>query len=746
MSKYVKGAFLIPVFFILIACTPADSTPSQTPKAINAVIDLRDWDFEKDGSINLSGEWGFYWNELVDPDQIATQNLGIYVAVPDTWTSYSKNGENLPPEGFATYNLTVYLPDDDQVYGLYNEGQGSAYKLWVDGRLLAQNGQVGTDSRSMTPEKKPGSFFFQPDGEMVEMVLQISNFNHRKAGFRNTLLLGMAGTIHQHQMQSWFIDAFSVGTLFVMGLYYIVIYIFRSKDKAPLYFGILCWLAAVRIGVTNQNTLLTHLPSLSWETALRIEYLTFFFAPPLFTLFMKHLYPRDVEGWFVRLVLGLGIFFSLFVFLSDTLLLSYTSSYYQYVILLEMVYFFVFLGRIIARRREGAIYIGIASLVLFAATIYETLYLRNIIDPIRIPALLPIGQISSMSMLAYTFVQAILLSSRFSKSFYRVETLSDELEEMNINLQQSERKYRTIFEESKDMIFIAALDSKIEDVSPACEEILGYTKDELLQMRLSEVILHQEDSSRFQNAIIQKGVVRNLESDLQRKDGKIINTLVSATPRLDEKGNIIGVQGSVRDITDRKQAEVERMRALELEQIAITDALTKIYNRRFFHENAQKEISRAIRSDTPLSIILFDIDYFKNINDTYGHLVGDQVLINLSNLIQQNIRSIDLFARFGGEEFVILMPDTNSESARESAERLRRLVAEKPVATAENNEISLTISMGVACWNGDAPLEYLTIIHQADQALYQAKEAGRDCVICWENQKSGYNAGFQRGI
>ena len=164
------------------------------------------------------------------------------------------------------------------------------------------------------------------------------------------------------------------------------------------------------------------------------------------------------------------------------------------------------------------------------------------------------------------FVQAILLAARFSKSFERVESLSTELEETNISLKESEKKYRRIFEDSKDLIFVAGLDSQIRDVSPACEDVLGYTKSELKQMTILDVMVNPSLRSEFENAISAQGSVKNFEVELQRKDGKKIDALVSATLRQKENGWITGFQGSVRDITTRKQAATERLRALEMQK------------------------------------------------------------------------------------------------------------------------------------------------------------------------------------
>ena len=725
--KTDKWAIIIITVLFLTACSPVISTPQQAPEAVEGVLDLREWDFEKDGSINISGEWAFYWGELLQPDQIRHPILAPYVNAPDIWSNYEIEGESFGPEGYATYYLTIYPPNTRNTYGLYSQGQDSAYKLWIDGRLIAENGQVGTNLQAMIPKKYPQTVFFELDEDPAEVVLQISNFHHRNGGFRNNLLLGLAEPVHQYHLQIWFVDAISVGILFIMGLYHFFIYIYRKKNKAPLYFAIVTWMMAIRIGITNQNTLLINLPEISWSLALRVEYLTFFLGPPFFSLFMKSLYPKEIHNWFIRTTFGLGVGFSIFMLFTDTLTFSYTPPYYQIVLLFVIIYYVYFLWQIIANRREGAVPIAIATVIVFATVIIEALSLRGF---------LPYGQIAPYGFLAYIFVQAILLSSKISRAYNKVESLSTELEESNLSLKKSEKKYRKIFEESKDVIFIARLDTKIEDISPSCEEVLGYTKGELEQMKAHEIMANPEEISGYLNIISDHGAIKNLEIKLVRKDGKMIDALISATLRKDDNGEVIGVQGTVRDITDRKQAQAERLRATEFEQIAITDPLTNIYNRRYFFDAVEKEIERSKRTGSPLSLIIIDIDHFKKINDTYGHLIGDRVLIDLVNLCQKNIRSMDSIARFGGDELVILMPNADMESASKTAEKLREIVANKLLTTNGNEGVSVTISIGVADWKSDDPQPGKTLLDRADQALYQSKKSGRNRVNVWREVSS----------
>jgi diguanylate cyclase (GGDEF)-like protein len=183
---------------------------------------------------------------------------------------------------------------------------------------------------------------------------------------------------------------------------------------------------------------------------------------------------------------------------------------------------------------------------------------------------------------------------------------------------------------------------------------------------------------------------------------------------------------SLIDITDRKKMEEE------LHQQATTDPLTKIFNRRYFFDLAQQELERSQRYNRPLSIIIFDIDHFKKVNDTHGHAVGDEVLRQLSERCQKTLRENDILARYGGEEFIILLPETHQEQAKQMAERMRIECAETPLDVGLAS-IELTISLGVSSFAPTLPLDELLL--RADKALYLAKEGGRNRVSVWETDE-----------
>ncbi len=173
--------------------------------------------------------------------------------------------------------------------------------------------------------------------------------------------------------------------------------------------------------------------------------------------------------------------------------------------------------------------------------------------------------------------------------------------------------------------------------------------------------------------------------------------------------------------------ELQRVNEV-FEQLSITDGLTKLHNHRFFQEHLPREMKRSDRTGEPLALILLDIDHFKQLNDRYGHAVGDSVLRRIAEVMNAEIREMDLLARYGGEEFALLAAQTDIDGALALAEKIRLAVGSNryPVVDEKGpDEVSITVSVGVAAYCGDTK----AFFNDADRALYRAKDAGRDCVV-----------------
>lgn len=186
-----------------------------------------------------------------------------------------------------------------------------------------------------------------------------------------------------------------------------------------------------------------------------------------------------------------------------------------------------------------------------------------------------------------------------------------------------------------------------------------------------------------------------------------------------------------REITLQKANELELFEKSEkLHNLALTDELTKIANRRSFINSVSSEVNRCLRIKAKMAFLLLDIDYFKNVNDAYGHFSGDTVLIAIVNLIKTQLRNYDIFGRLGGEEFGIFLAETDHKKALEIAERIRQKIQQSPIKVEAGN-VNVTVSIGIAIPTTKSKFE--SLYKRADVALYQAKNSGRNKVILSTN-------------
>lgn len=247
------------------------------------------------------------------------------------------------------------------------------------------------------------------------------------------------------------------------------------------------------------------------------------------------------------------------------------------------------------------------------------------------------------------------------------------------------------------------------------QEVLGRPYTDFLSEQSQQVF--QERFPEF----ARDGYIRDLEMELIKGTGSPMPILISATAIRDAQGNFLASRTTVFDNTEQKMNEAQ------LERLARTDVLTSLSNRRDFYERAQQEVARAKRSGKAFSLMLLDVDFFKKINDQYGHAGGDEVLRRLSRVLSDLLREVDTPARLGGEEFVVLMPETPLEGARLVAERVRAGMEATAVELGDGRLIRFTVSIGLAQW-ADGEDDIDVPLHRADEALYRAKAGGRNQV------------------
>jgi diguanylate cyclase (GGDEF)-like protein len=239
-----------------------------------------------------------------------------------------------------------------------------------------------------------------------------------------------------------------------------------------------------------------------------------------------------------------------------------------------------------------------------------------------------------------------------------------------------------------------------------------------------DIVVRDASVSR-RHACIQQSVEGFRVLDLQSRNGTFVNNEMINLALLKD-GDYLRIGNGIYRFLAGDNVELAYHE--EIYRLTIIDALTEIHNKRYFLELLTRFLSSSIRHHRPLSLVMLDIDRFKTVNDELGHLCGDYVLRELASCVKTHVRKEDLFARFGGEEFAVVLPETTLAGAREMAEQLRKRVEAHHFAF-EERTVSVTISLGVASTTGESPLTVDEFIHQADEKLYEAKHAGRNCVM-----------------
>jgi diguanylate cyclase (GGDEF)-like protein/PAS domain S-box-containing protein len=315
-------------------------------------------------------------------------------------------------------------------------------------------------------------------------------------------------------------------------------------------------------------------------------------------------------------------------------------------------------------------------------------------------------------------------------------------------LRQSEKQYREVVESARSVVLRWSTEGLVLFINEYGEELFGYGREEIIGRHVVVTITPETESTSRDLSGLMDDILKDPDkfrlniNENMKKDGGRVWLLWTNRPVLDEAGNIVEVLSIGNDITQQRKAEEELKHAYhllqaqhndivalqeELKDLAIRDPLTGAFNRRYLEETLGREIARCERELSPLSIIMLDVDYFKSVNDRFGHQAGDAVLQGLARFLVRETRTEDVVCRYGGEEFVVVLPGTSLNSATDRAEEWRAAI-EAQVFNFSGQEIQVTISLGIGALaqHGTGRDQLIAV---ADSALYQAKNKGRNRVV-----------------
>jgi diguanylate cyclase (GGDEF)-like protein/PAS domain S-box-containing protein len=284
--------------------------------------------------------------------------------------------------------------------------------------------------------------------------------------------------------------------------------------------------------------------------------------------------------------------------------------------------------------------------------------------------------------------------------------MTRELQSTYRNLRREQDKLTTVIETATEGIIVTDAAGAVVLVNPAATLLLGKAWEDLVVADFFDLV----DDRAFIENCLHSGAPENI--NYNDRNLQLHATVIRADP-----DHVVGSVALIRDITEEKRLEDD------LRRTSTTDALTGLYNRRFLDATLSSEFVRAERSHTALSVVMMDIDHFKKFNDTHGHDQGDRVLQMVSSCLRETVRNFDFPCRYGGEEYVAILPGMNTQAATELAERLRL-----KVAATEVDGLHVRMSLGVASYPEVKVATPEALIEAADAALYRAKESGRNRV------------------
>ncbi len=367
------------------------------------VLDLRNENL-KGKEFPMAGNWTFYWNKLIVPGERAFGEE--YVAFPGLWNNIILNEEPLPSIGYATYKLTLLLPDNSPPLALRIPDIYSSYRLYVDNNMQMENGKIAPNKNDARPFWTSRMVLLPQHKDTVRLLLQVANFWHSKGGPHKVITIGDVSALATHNRIEWGVDAGAAGFMLMSGFLFFALYLFARSDKSILYFSLFCLIYSYRIVGTGPYMLFAVIPEVNWFLALRLEYLTLVIALDFFFLYLRNLYPDETNALVVKALLLISGIYSVLILLTPVYTFSSLMPFYLIILFFYLGYAFYVFIRAYVHKRSGSDFALLSGGVAFVLFLFLNLNYFQLVPVTKL--------MICTGYILFLFLQAIILSFRFA--------------------------------------------------------------------------------------------------------------------------------------------------------------------------------------------------------------------------------------------------------------------------------------------------------------------------------------------
>jgi class 3 adenylate cyclase len=414
---------LCSIMMLLSACSSDRKHAAQ-----KGVLDISAIDLNTEKPLALNGEWAFYWHQLYTPADLAAHHPAMtgYIEVPVFWNAQKINGKKYPWQGYATYRLKIKTANKG-LLGIKILDPNSAYKLWINGQLIATEGVVGRSKKEEAPKLTPAIKIFENKETELDIVLQVSNFFHNKAGVWQPITISTEKNIIRAWDASILLSMCLAGMFLILAIYNLFIFLLRRAEYSAFIFSGLSLCFAIRVLVIEERPILFFFPNLSTDLLHRLQYESIFAACVFFTGFIYSILQKDYPWKVMRLMIILSVVELFIISFAPVHIYTLFLRIFQLKVFIQALYSFYILGKSIKKKRRWAKLLLVLLSIVFIGGVNDTLYTNARIH-------------TGYQMQYYAFfillVQAYIIATRVSGAYFKFSRLTTELNEANLGLEQ----------------------------------------------------------------------------------------------------------------------------------------------------------------------------------------------------------------------------------------------------------------------------------------------------------------------